>query len=120
MDWFSIKIAFIDWIGIERDLAHIYAGLLVQFAVAASLRRSVASIIPLMVLLGLELVNEWFDIGNVGGLDAMTPQFWFEAWYDLFNTMAAPLLLCCASRFTPWLLVDRHRLAQPLPAQQRW
>ena len=109
MDWFAIKVDMLEWAGISRDLAHIYAGVAIQLGVAALLGRSLASIVPLGAVLALELVNEWYDVRHVGGFEAMTPQYWQAAYWDIGVTMALPVLLFLLSRFWPGLLVDPAR-----------
>lgn len=102
--WYSIKTAFLLDTGLSHDLAHVYAGVAIQLAVAFVCSRSVASAAPLAVLLILALTNEWFDLQHVGGLARMTERTWSEAARDIANTMSLPLILCLLSRFIPDLL----------------
>jgi len=118
MDWFAIKVDMLEWAGISRDLAHIYAGVAIQLGVAALLGRSLGSTIPLGAVLVLELVNEWYDVRHVGGFEAMKPQYWQAAYWDIGITMALPVLLFLLSRFWPTLLVDAGRPAAEEPPQE--
>ena len=110
MDWFTVKIAFLEWSGLPRDMLHIYAGVLGQLTLAFILRRPIASLLPLLPLLVLELVNEWYDMWSFGGSDAVPDEFWGAATSDIIHTMALPVLLCLAARFTPGLLVGKNRI----------
>jgi len=109
LDWEQVKAAISLWTELERDALHIYAAILVQIAAAAALRRSLASLLPWLVVLAAALANEALDITRDGV---------FEDWergaalHDLWNSMLVPTLLALLVRFAPRLFV-RERGAPP-------
>jgi cell shape-determining protein MreD len=111
LDWEQVKSAISLWTELERDALHIYAAILVQIAAAALLRRSLASPLPLLVVLAAALLNEALDITRDGV---------FEDWergaalHDLWNSMLVPTLLALLVRFAPRLFV---RERQPPPSE---
>ena len=111
MDWFTVKIAFLELSGLPRDMLHIYAGVLGQLAAAALFRRPIASVLPLIPLLAFELVNEWYDMQSFGGAAAVPEDFWGAAASDIIHTMALPVVLCLVARFAPTLMVGKDRVA---------
>lgn len=117
MDWTALKHSFVDWAQIDHDILHVYVGVAVQLSVALLLRKSLASMLPLIVLIALEATNEWYDIRHVGGLSEMNPVLWQGTWYDVGNTLLLPVVFFCVSRFLPSLLVDQARLASPSAPQ---
>ena len=109
-DWHQVK----DWlehaIGLNMDALHVYVGLAILLAVALVLRKPLRSPIPWLVLLALELANEYYD---------WTYDFWTgpggraiqaaEGVRDIWNTMAVPTFLLLASRFFPGLFTGWRR-----------
>lgn len=105
--WFESKTFIEHSISFADDALHIWAGVAIQLVVALVLRRSIASIWPLVAVMVLELANEAVDL-------------WVERWPDLSEqlgegfkdvllTMALPVVLCLVARFLPALLVRRDR-----------
>ena len=62
MDWISLKTQFVDLVGLDRDALHIYAGVLIQLVASRFCRNGLASLWPLAAVIGLEGLNEYFDL----------------------------------------------------------
>jgi len=110
-DWHHIK----EWIeraaGLNMDALHIHVGLAILVLAALILRKPLRSPIPWLVLLALELANEYYD---------WTYEIWpgpdrqlqaAEGIRDIWNTMAVPTFLLVASRFFPGLFTGRRKTA---------
>ena len=115
MDWELAKAVISLWTELERDALHIYAAILVQIVAAAALRRSLASLLPWLVVLAAALANEALDISRDGV---------FEGWergaalHDLWNSMLVPTLLALLVRFAPRLFVRERGPPQAPPARE--
>ena len=104
LDWYQVKLFAERSTGVSMDALHIIAGVLLQLLVAALFRRSLASPIPLLAVLALEIVNEandfrveiWPDPGMQFG----------EAAKDIVLTMLIPTLIFLIARRRPKLLVQ--------------
>ena len=102
MSWPELKTMVEGSIGLSQDAMHIYAAVLIQFAAAAVTRRTLAHPLPWLIVLALEMVNEWADVRSDNDL--------FEEWerwaalHDVINTMALPTLLLVMARVAPCLL----------------
>lgn len=107
--WFEFKNYLSQVTHLQQDALHIYAAVLIQFAVAIVLRRSLASTIPWLCMIALLLINELFDLSEPG-----KP---IELWqvlggvHDIWNTIALPTVLLLAARFAPSLLTGKRRSA---------
>jgi hypothetical protein len=112
MDWMGLKDVVEQWAGVHRDALHVYAAVLIQLAVAALSRRSLAMVLPWLIVLLLQVANELVDYWVEGG--ALVAWRLEEAARDSLNTMALPTLLLIVARFLPSLLVDRGG------ARSRW
>jgi hypothetical protein len=105
MSWIDFKIYLTQVTDLSQDALHIYGAVLIQLAAALLLRRSLASLMPLLVVFLLLLVNE--------AVDLWLPRETLGEWQvlaglrDLWNTMALPTLLWLLARFTPSLLTRR-------------
>lgn len=77
------------------------AGVLIQLALAAALRRSCASWWPWLAVLVLELGNEWVDLA-IERWPVPAEQYG-EGMKDLLLTMALPSLLLLLARLRPGL-----------------
>ncbi|HMC91561.1 MAG TPA: hypothetical protein VKI45_03785 [Allosphingosinicella sp.] len=102
-DWHQAKEWLEHAIGLNMDALHIYFGLGILVAAALILRRPLRSPLPWLVLLLLELGNEYYD---------WTYEVWpgperqiqaAEGIRDIWNTMAVPTFLLVASRWFPSL-----------------
>jgi hypothetical protein len=109
----ALKTEIAEWIGITKDALHVHVGLAVFFAAVILLRRSPASLVPWLVVFGLEVANELKDIFHWSH-----GRFFFDlgdAPKDLVNTMIWPTLLVIGFR-----VVERQRRQddskEPAPA----
>jgi hypothetical protein len=112
LDWEQVKSAISLWTELERDALHIYAAILVQIVAAALLRRSLASLLPWLVVLVAALLNEGLDITRDGIFE---PYERAAALHDLWNTMLVPTVLALLARFAPRLFVRDRAAPPPLP-----
>lgn len=100
-DWIVFKDHIVAWIGVDRDALQVYAGLLLQLAAAALLRRPVSSLWPWLAVAAVEVANEAASI---------IADRYIEDWElvgsltDLWVTMLVPTLLLLTARFAPSLL----------------
>lgn len=86
----ALKTDVAEFLGIAKDALHIHIGLALFVGFIVLLRRSPASLLPWLGVLGLELVNELMDI-----LHWHTGAFSFEpgdSLKDIANTMAWPTI----------------------------
>lgn len=102
-DWHQVKAWLEHAIGLNMDALHVYFGLVILIVAALVLRRSLKSPLPWLVLLVLELANEYYD---------WTYEVWpgperqiqaAEGIRDIWNTMAVPTFLLVVSRWFPRL-----------------
>lgn len=101
IDWIEAK-AFVEAAsGISHDALHVILGVAVQLLAAALLRSSLAGVGPWLVVLALELVNEWNDLAVEQW--PSPGQQWGESAKDLALTMVLPTLLLLIARWRPGL-----------------
>lgn len=106
IEWFQLKTLVEHAISFSDDALHIFAGVLVQIAVAALLRRSLASWWPWVAALALELGNEWVDLA-IERWPVPAEQYG-EGIRDIILTMAMPTLLLLIARVRPRWLTGRR------------
>lgn len=102
LGWYQVKLFAEHASGISMDALHIMVGFLLFLLAAFVLRRSVASSLPWLAVLLLEIGNEvhdliverWPDLGSQLG----------EGAKDIMLTMALPTLLLLTARLKPELL----------------
>ena len=94
--WSSLKDLLVELAGVSKDALHVHIGLITFFAATFLLKRSAASPLPWLVVLGLELVNEAMDLFVWRGEPGIAR--WDESLRDLFNTMLWPTILMFAAR----------------------
>lgn len=101
MDWLAIKLELAR-MPLEKDALHIYAALFIQVVAAKLSRRSLGHLLPWLTVLGLELVNEAFDIFR-GGEPRLMPWQVVSGAHDIINTIILPTLLMSLTRRHPTL-----------------
>ena len=106
IEWFQLKTLVEHAISFSDNALHIFAGVLVQIAVAALLRRSLASWWPWVAALALELGNEWVDLA-IERWPVPAEQYG-EGIRDIILTMAMPTLLLLIARVRPRWLTGRR------------
>jgi hypothetical protein len=102
LGWYQVKLFIEHASGISMDALHILVGFAIFLIAALALRRSVASLLPWLATLILEIGNEaydlhvelWPDPGSQLG----------EGAKDIILTMALPTLLLLVARWRPTLL----------------
>jgi len=104
ISWYQAKLFIEHATGVSMDALHIFVGLILFLLAAWLLQRSVASWLPWLATLSLEIGNEIYDL---------TVERWpnpgqqlGEGTKDILLTMALPTILMLISRFRPTLLVD--------------
>ena len=93
---------------------HVLFGFLAFLAAAAILRRPVASPLPWLAVLALELLNEAFDL-SAGAAEWVGPM-WPGSVKDVLTTMSVPTLLLIAARLSPGLFVRAPRRPVEAPS----
>ena len=104
LGWYQVKLFIEHASGISMDALHMLVGFTIFMLAALALKRSVASMLPWLATLVLEIGNEAYDL---------TVELWpdlasqlGEAAKDIILTMALPTLLLLVARLRPTLLVD--------------
>jgi diacylglycerol kinase len=100
--WYQFKLFVEHASGISMDALHILVGFAVFILAAQLLKRTVASALPWLAVLVLELANEAYDLHV---------ELWPDPWSqfgegakDIMLTMALPTLLLVLARWRPGLL----------------
>lgn len=108
MSYYDIKAFIEHYSGLERDALHIHGALLLYILAMAVFRRSRRSRFPWLVVLGVELANEAYDIiVNLGKNKA--DEVIAGSARDLWNTMLWPTVLLFVGRYTDWFAKKRPR-----------
>jgi diacylglycerol kinase len=101
-DWYQVKLFLERASGFSMDALHVIVGVLLQLAIAALFRTSVARLLPLLAVLALELVNEASDfrveIWPQPGMQLG------ESAKDIILTMVLPTLIFLVARYRPKVL----------------
>ena len=111
LGWYQVKLFIEHASGISMDALHILVGFAIFLVAALALRRSVASALPWLATLLLEIGNEaydlhvelWPDPGSQLG----------EGAKDIILTMALPTLLLLIARWRPRLLTNGEDSPDP-------
>jgi hypothetical protein len=83
----ALKIRFATYVGISDWELHTHLGMLIFVAVAIVFRRSMASPWPMLVAIGVECLNEYFD------KLAYASWRWEDTSRDFLFTLLWPILL---------------------------
>ncbi len=102
VDWQEVKFFARHATGFSMDALHVIAGVMLHFLLAMLLRSSVARPLPLLLVLGFELLNEANDF-RVEIWPDLSSQFG-EAAKDILMTMLLPTLIFLIARYRPKLL----------------
>jgi hypothetical protein len=101
MDWMGLK-GLGSELGLAKDALHIYGAVAIQILSALLVRRSLAHWLPWLVVLVVELINEWGDMWF--GEEAHIQQWQIDgAVHDIWNTMVLPTILLLLVRYAPSL-----------------
>ena len=105
MDWFQVKLFIKTASAVHPDALHVLLAVVAMIALAAVLRRPIASPWPWLIVLALELLNEASDLGHERWPDP--GHQWGEGAKDVIVTMALPTLLMLLARWRPDLFLRR-------------
>lgn len=105
--WFDVKMYVERSVAFSDDVLHMLAGVFIQLSAAALLRSSVARWLPWLIVLALELLNEWSDF-HVDHWPDLGMQLG-ESTKDVLLTMALPTVLMLVARRWSALLVRPPR-----------
>ena len=98
MTWALLKEAVVDTTGLSKDALHVHLGLIVLFSFSAILNRPIASLLPWLAVLLLELGNEVMDLVFWYMLGKLEIAQWHESLSDLIITMILPTIFVLAAR----------------------
>ncbi len=101
LDWVNFKVFIAHLSGISHDAMHVIAGVLVQLALVALFRTSLARVWPWSIVRVAELANEWNDLHIERWSDAGMQ--WGEMAKDVGLTMLLPTVLMLLARWKPSL-----------------
>ena len=101
LGWYQIKLFIEHASGVSMDALHVIAGFVIFVIASRMLRCSLASPLPWLALLMLELGNEAYDL-RVELWPDIASQLG-EAAKDILLTMALPTLVACLARWRPQL-----------------
>ena len=99
----ALKTDLSQFLHLSRDALHIHLGLLVMLLVVIVLRKSPASFVPWLCVLGLELLNETLDL-----LHAHQGLSLLGGLKDIVNTMLWPTVILLLARYTKVLRRTRN------------
>lgn len=104
--WFDAKQMVAQTSGWPRDTLHVMAGVLLQLLFAFLLRTGLADRRPWLLVLGLESLNEAYDLWFERW--PSWPMQWGEGLQDVLGTMLLPTVLLLVARWRPRLLAGRR------------
>jgi hypothetical protein len=106
--WGEAKYFIEHTVGISNDLSHVIVGPVLQGLAALVLRQSVQRIAPWLVVLVLELFNEWHDL--VSETWPVRYMQYGEGLKDILLTMMLPTVVLLLTRYYPhWFGMKRLR-----------
>ena len=103
MQWYQVKVFIAHATGFSMDALHVMVGVIIQLVLASFVRRRLASFIPWLAALAIELANEISDVWTEPWPDV--PMQYGEAAKDVLMTMILPTLLLVLARCAPRRLI---------------
>jgi hypothetical protein len=104
MNLADAKVWIEQHVGLEQDALHVHVALLLYLSAMFAFRRGWRSPLPFLVVLGIELLNEAYDL--LKQFSQNEPLRYHESVKDAWNTMVWPTALLLIGRYTN-LLADR-------------
>lgn len=95
----TLKLALVSMTGLSKDALHIYVGLAVFLLTAFILRKSLRSLIPLVVVLIAAVAGELLDRRD--DLLSLGRWRWGASLHDVINTLFWPTVLWLVFRLSP-------------------
>jgi hypothetical protein len=89
----QFKLFLTQSLGVQEDLLHVHAGLLIFFATAVALRRRMRSRVPIALVYLFAMANEVIDLFSPGSARNQ-----WEPLVDVANTVFWPTLLFLLAR----------------------
>ncbi|UIJ73326.1 hypothetical protein [Aurantimonas sp. HBX-1] len=93
--WETLKTSLVTFADLSKDALHVHFGLLILFASNRLLKKPLGHWLPLMIVLLLELCNEFLDLF---GWSAHQDYRWIASLRDVLNTMLWPTIIVVAAR----------------------
>ncbi len=90
--WGILKDLLVEVTGTSKDALHVHVGLIAFFATMFLLRRPMASLLPWLVVLVLEVGNEYLDLFVMRSRPPEVTH-WGESLRDVINTMLWPTIM---------------------------
>ena len=106
-EWYQLKLFIEHTTGVEMSSLHVILGVIIQFAAALLLRSSVARWTPWLIVLALELANEFSDLHLDQWPDPGSQ--YGEGAKDLLVTMVLPTVILLTARRMPGLYSRRSK-----------
>ena len=103
--WYQLKLFIAHASGISMDAWHILVGVSAFLLIARLLDSNVGRLLPWLLLLTAELINEAYDI-HIERWPDLGSQLG-EGAKDIMLTMALPTLIALVARWRPRLLTGR-------------
>lgn len=93
-----IKLTVVEATGLSRDALHIYVGLTIFLLAAVVFRKTLRSVIPLLVIFLVAVFGELLDMRD----DISTFGYWHwrASLHDLMNTLFWPVILLFLARYS--------------------
>lgn len=101
----NLKILLTDVLHLSRDALHIHAGLGIYVIAVLVLRRGPASVLPWLIVLSFELINEVLDLYHEVDFSG--------AIVDILNTMIWPTIALAAGRYVAFKSKSRDGNRSP-------
>lgn len=93
----SIKLAIVAAAALSKDALHIYVGLAAFLLAVAVLRKPLRSIVPWLVVVGIAVAGELFDMHD--DIATLGHWRWGASLHDVINTIFWPTTLLLLARF---------------------
>lgn len=117
MDWYQIKQSVELFTGLHMDALHVHVGVLAQIAAALTLRRTLGSPLPWLLVLTAAVGNEAYDLAYETWPEPERERQLQEGIRDIWNTMLLPSVLLVLVRFASGLFVRSEPVTAEAPQE---